>query len=64
MKNKVQEYRWKKGWSETQLARRAGVSRSTICHLENGRDQNPTVEAAFRIADALGVDVRELFYYG
>lgn len=45
-----------------QLARRAGVSRSTICQLENGKNKNPTVDVAFRIADALEVDVRLLFY--
>lgn len=58
----MQEYRWKKGWTETQLAKRAGVSRSTICMLENGKTQNPTIDIAFRIADALEVDVRTLFY--
>ena len=41
----------------------SGVSRSAICKLENGVNQNPTAEVAFRLADALNVDVRELFYY-
>lgn len=62
MRNKIQEYRWKKGWSEETLARKAGVSRSTICQLENGKINNPSIEVAFKIADALKVDVRELFY--
>ena len=62
MKNRVQEYRWKKGWSEKMLARKAGVSRSTICQLENGKNKNPSVDIAFRVADALEVDVRILFY--
>ena len=63
LKNRVQMYRWKKKWSEEQLARVAGVSRSVICKLENGTNTNPTAEVAFRLADALTVDVRELFYY-
>lgn len=63
MKNRVQEYRWRNHWSETQLAKRAGVSRSVICKLENGKNENPSAEVAFRIADAFGVDVREVFYY-
>lgn len=46
-----------------QLAKRAGVSRSTICQIENGKINSPTIDIAFRIADALGVDVRELFYF-
>lgn len=45
-----------------QLAKRAGVSRSTICQIENGKTQNPAIDIAFKIADALDVDVRELFY--
>ena len=56
----MQKYRWKKKWSEEQLSRVSGVSRSVICKLENGVNQNPTAEVAFRLADALNVDVREL----
>lgn len=62
MKNRVQSYRWKRGWSEAQLAKYAEVDRSVICKLENGKTKNPSIKVAFKIADALGVDVRELFY--
>lgn len=30
--------------------------------LENGKNTNPSVDIAFRVADALEVDVRILFY--
>lgn len=63
MKHKLQRLRWEKNWSEEQLARKSGVSKSTICRLENSENVNPTIEVAFRIADALKVDVRELFYW-
>lgn len=63
MKNRVQDYRWKRGWSEAQLAREAGVDRSIICKIENGKTRHPSLEVAFKIADALEVDVRELFYF-
>lgn len=63
MENRVQNYRWKKDWSEAQLARYADVSRSVICKLENGKTKHPSLEVAFKIADALDVDVRELFYF-
>ena len=53
LNNRVQMYRWKKKWSEEQLSRAAGVSRSVICKLENGANVNPTAEVAFRLADAL-----------
>jgi len=62
MRNRVQQYRWEKEWTEGQLAQRSGVSKSTINSLENGKTTNPSVDVAFRLADALGVDVRELFY--
>ena len=62
MENNIQYYRWKKGWSQEQLAKKSGVSRSTICKLENQQIRNPALEMAFKLADALEVDVRKLFY--
>ena len=58
MKHKLQQLRWEKNWSEEQLARKSGVSKSTICRLENSENVNPTIDVAFRLADALQVDVR------
>ena len=46
-----------------QLARESGVSKTTICTIENKTNLNPSVEVAFKLADALEVDVRELFYW-
>lgn len=63
MKHRLQEMRWQRGWSEEQLAKAAGVSKSTICRIENKKDVNLTIDIAFKLADALEVDVRELFYW-
>lgn len=63
MRNRLQEIRWEKGWSIEQLARESGVSKTTICTIENKKNVNPSVEVAFRLADALRVDVRDLFYW-
>lgn len=63
MKNRLQKYRWDKDWTVGQLAKYANVSKSTITLIENGKTKNPSVEVAFKIADALGVDVRDIFYY-
>ena len=63
MKNRLQKYRWDKDWTVGQLAMYANVSKSTITLIENGKTKNPSVEVAFKIADALGVDVRDIFYY-
>ncbi|MCI5919812.1 MAG: helix-turn-helix domain-containing protein [Roseburia sp.] len=63
MNNRLQEIRWKKGWSLERLARESSVSKTTICTIENKTNLNPSVEVAFKLADALEVDVRELFYW-
>lgn len=62
MKNRVQEIRWKKGWSQQQLANRSGVRKSTISALENQKIQHPSFEIVHQLAKALGVDASELFY--
>lgn len=62
MKNRLSEIRWKKGWSQAMLARRAGVARSTICELENGNITNPSLEVAFKICKALNLKVEDVFY--
>ena len=64
MRNRLQEIRWKRGWSLEQLARESGVSKATICTIENKKDVNPTIDIAFKLADALEVDVREIFFTG
>lgn len=47
-----------KGWSQDDLARRAGVSQGTIGHLESGR--NTSSRKLPDIAQALGMSVEEL----
>ena len=37
MKNRLQEMRWEKNWSQTQLAMRSNVPRSTIGYIENNQ---------------------------
>lgn len=49
-----------RGWSQRELARRAGVSVETIARAEAGRSR-PRPVTAFRIASALGVPMDELF---
>lgn len=63
MENKVKEMRWKKGWSQRELARKAGVGRSTISALEAGENKNPSVEVAYKLHKVFDVDVWELFYF-
>lgn len=61
MKNRLQELRWKKDWSQEQLSRRSGVSRKTIEHIENGNIQAPSVYTALKLARSLSVLVEDIF---
>ena len=61
MKNRLQEMRWEKDWSQTQLAMKSNVSHSTISLIENNPLENPHVYTAIKLAHALGVSVEDIF---
>ncbi len=46
--------------TQQELAEKAGVSRQTIIAIEAGK-YSPSLELAFRIADAFGVKIDEVF---
>jgi putative transcriptional regulator len=48
--------------TQQQLAEKAGVSRQTVIAIEAGK-YSPSLELAFRIADAFGVKINEVFDY-
>ncbi len=48
--------------TQEQLAEKAGVTRQTIIALEGGK-YSPSLELAFRIALAFGVQLQEVFSY-
>ncbi len=48
--------------TQQELAEKAGVSRQTVIAIEAGR-YAPSLELAFRIADAFGVPIGEVFGY-
>ena len=48
--------------TQQELADRAGASRQTIIAVEAGK-YSPSLELAFRIADAFGVKIGEVFDY-
>ena len=49
--------------TQAQLAEKVGVTRQTIVAIEQGR-YSPSLEVAFRIADAFGVPITEVFQWG
>jgi putative transcriptional regulator len=48
--------------TQAELAEKAGVSRQTVISIEAGK-YSPSLELAFRIADAFGVKIGEVFDY-
>ena len=60
MKNRLQELRWKKNWSQLQLARISGVAQSQISRIEN-KEEIPNVLVALKLAKALRVKVEDIF---
>jgi molybdate-binding protein/DNA-binding XRE family transcriptional regulator len=56
----LRERRLLQGWSQHQLAQRAGVSRQALNALERGHAQ-PSVETALVLARLLGTTVEQLF---
>lgn len=48
--------------TQQELAEKAGVSRQTVIAIEAGK-YSPSLELAFRLADAFGVKITDVFDY-
>jgi len=55
----IRKHRNSKGWSQEELADRAGLHRTFISSIERGV-RNPTVTSLHRIASAMGLTVSDL----
>ncbi len=62
MKNRLEEERLRRGWTQQELAERADVSRQTVISLERGR-YNPSIILAFKLAHLLDTHIEDLFLY-
>lgn len=62
MKNRLEEERLSRGWTQQELADRAEVSRQTVISLERGR-YNPSIILAFKLARLLDTQIENLFLY-
>lgn len=61
--NNIRKLRFFAGeMTQQQLAEKAGASRQTIIAIEAGK-YSPSLELAFRIAEAFGVKIGEVFDY-
>lgn len=60
----IRELRQKKGWTQTELARRAGVKQGVLSDIESGKTKHPRIDTLAAIAFALGVRIEELLKAG
>jgi putative transcriptional regulator len=60
MQNRVASLRQLERLSQSELARRLGVSRQSVNAIEAGRS-DPSLALAFRIAELFGLDIEEVF---
>ena len=60
IRNRVQDYRTARGWSQDELARRTGLSRTAISAIETGRVV-PSTAAALALAHTFGCQVEDVF---
>ena len=61
LKNRIRFARIRKGYSQQALADLTGVSRQTICSIENGQF-SPTAKLALKICNVLDQKFEHLFY--
>ena len=60
MRNRVRELRSERGWSQTELGERLGVSRQTVNAIENER-YDPSLPLAFAIARVFALRIEDVF---
>lgn len=61
MEYKIRELRKGKGWSQGELAKRAGISRANVARLEGKKEVVTTTDTLKAISDALEVPMDSLF---
>ncbi len=63
IRNEIRRLRFDHGeMTQQQLAERVGVTRQTVIAIEQGK-YAPSLEVAFKIADAFGVPLDRVFQY-
>jgi transcriptional regulator with XRE-family HTH domain len=61
LSQRIEQLRKSKDLTQEELAEKAGLHRAYFWDIENGR--NISIKTAYKIANALGVSVKELFEF-
>ncbi len=63
LNNKIRKFRFENNeMTQEELAQKVAVTRQTIIAIEKG-NYSPSLELAFKIAQAFGVSIEEVFTY-
>ena len=62
MNNRLRKARLDYDITQTELAKKTGISRATIIAIEKGKRKRPSDETMIKLAEFLGKDVGEIFY--
>lgn len=57
----VREIRESLGMTQVELAEKSGITQATISDIERGKVKSPSIDTAFRLAMALGVEAQDIF---
>ena len=60
MRNRLKELRARDGYNQTELAKKAGISRQTVSLIERN-DFTPSILTAIKIARTFGEPVEDIF---
>jgi len=62
MTNKIKEYRYEKGWSQTEFAELLGIVRTYLSAIENGK-KNPSIKLSKKICLLLKKKYSDIFLF-
>lgn len=62
MRSRLKELRARNGWSQTEFAKRAGISRQTVSLIERN-EYMPSLLIAMKIARAFDEPLEEIFIF-
>lgn len=60
IRNRIKVLRSERDWTQADLAEKVGISRQAVISIEKYK-YTPSLELAFNLAQAFGVDINEVF---